>query len=85
MNVDDLLRRRGSASGGGRPRAPEAAHAGGFLALHRSGYSIEGAFNRELDLKRVANVLNMVGEVTINEEEGWCSIDWRNRVRGRGR
>ncbi len=29
----------------------------------------------ELDLMRVANVLNMVGAVTVNEEEGWCSID----------
>jgi phosphoadenosine phosphosulfate reductase len=39
------------------------------------GFSIEGAFSRKLDLPRVANLLNMVGEVTVNEEEGWCSID----------
>ena len=39
------------------------------------GFSIEGAFSREIDLLRSANLLNMVGEVTINEEEGWCSID----------
>lgn len=39
------------------------------------GYSIEGAFNRPLDLERVANVLNMLGEVTLNVEEGWCAVD----------
>jgi phosphoadenosine phosphosulfate reductase len=39
------------------------------------GYSIEGAFNRPLHLDRVANVLNMLGEVTVNEEEGWVMVD----------
>ncbi len=39
------------------------------------GYSIEGAFNRPLHLDRVANVLNMLGEVMVNEEEGWVMVD----------
>ena len=39
------------------------------------GFRIEGAFSRKLDLRCAANLLNMVGEVTVNEEEGWCSID----------
>jgi phosphoadenosine phosphosulfate reductase len=39
------------------------------------GFSIEGAFNRPLHLDRVANVLNMIGEVEVNKEEGWCSVD----------
>jgi phosphoadenosine phosphosulfate reductase len=39
------------------------------------GFSIEGAFSRKLDLLRAANLLNMVGDVTTNEEEGWCSIE----------
>lgn len=39
------------------------------------GYSIEGAFDRPLHLDRAANVLNMIGDVTINEEEGWIAVD----------
>ncbi len=39
------------------------------------GYSIEGAFNRPLRLDRVANVLNLLGEVTVNEDEGWVMVD----------
>jgi phosphoadenosine phosphosulfate reductase len=31
------------------------------------GFSIEGAFSRKLDLHSVANLLNMVGDVTVNE------------------
>ncbi len=34
------------------------------------GYSIEGAFNRPVNIEQVANVLNMLGEVALNEEEG---------------
>ena len=36
-------------------------------------FSIEGAFNKPLDLVRTASLLNILGETTINEEEGWCS------------
>jgi phosphoadenosine phosphosulfate reductase len=39
------------------------------------GYSIEGAFNRPLHLDRIANTLNMIGEVMVNEEEGWVAVD----------
>jgi phosphoadenosine phosphosulfate reductase len=39
------------------------------------GYSIEGAFNRPLHLDRVTNVLNMIGQVDFNEEEGWVAVD----------
>jgi phosphoadenosine phosphosulfate reductase len=38
------------------------------------GFSVEGAFNRELDLGRVANVLSQLGEVESNQEEGWCKV-----------
>lgn len=39
------------------------------------GYSIEGAFSRPLDLKRVANVMSMIGEAYLNAEEGWAEVD----------
>ncbi|QLH75476.1 MAG: phosphoadenosine phosphosulfate reductase family protein [Methanomassiliicoccales archaeon] len=38
------------------------------------GFSIEGAFNRELDIERAANILNMVGKVEKNISEGWCTV-----------
>ncbi|MDD1746247.1 MAG: phosphoadenosine phosphosulfate reductase family protein [Methanomassiliicoccales archaeon] len=38
------------------------------------GYSVEGAFNRELDLKRVANILCQLGEVEMDDQEGWCKV-----------
>jgi phosphoadenosine phosphosulfate reductase len=38
------------------------------------GFSIEGAFSRGVDIEKVANVLNMVGPVEINKEEGWCTV-----------
>ncbi|HQA21416.1 MAG TPA: phosphoadenosine phosphosulfate reductase family protein [Methanomassiliicoccaceae archaeon] len=39
------------------------------------GFSIEGAFSRSLDLERVANVLNIIGPVELNVEEGWCAVE----------
>jgi len=39
------------------------------------GYSIEGAFSHPLDLERLANVLNILGPVELNIEEGWCAVD----------
>ncbi len=36
------------------------------------GLSTEGAFNRRIDLERAAELLGQVGEVEVNEEEGWC-------------
>ncbi len=36
------------------------------------GLSTEGAFDRRIDLKRGAELLSQVGEVELNEEEGWC-------------
>ncbi len=38
------------------------------------GFSIEGAFSRDLDIERVASVLNMVGAVDVGSDEGWCSV-----------
>lgn len=38
------------------------------------GYSVEGAFNRHLDLARVAEILNQLGEVEVDLEEGWCKV-----------
>ena len=38
------------------------------------GYSIEGAFNKPLNLQRTASLLSIIGEVEINEEEGWCAV-----------
>jgi phosphoadenosine phosphosulfate reductase len=38
------------------------------------GFSVEGAFNRELDLARAANVLTQLGEVEVSMEEGWCKV-----------
>jgi phosphoadenosine phosphosulfate reductase len=60
-----------------------AARTGGNLRLFLQkgaspcamGYSIEGAFDRPLLLGQVANVLSMIGPATINEEEGWASVD----------
>jgi phosphoadenosine phosphosulfate reductase len=39
------------------------------------GYTIEGAFNRSLDIDRVANVLAIIGAVELNDKEGWCLLD----------
>jgi len=38
------------------------------------GFSIEGAFSRDLDMDQVASVLNMVGEVERGGDEGWCAV-----------
>jgi len=40
------------------------------------GFSIEGAFSRDLDLEQVASVLNMVGEVEMGSDGGWCSVGY---------
>ncbi len=72
VNVEDLMRRKGAPVEGGQERLKLHMQEGFSPCI--AGYSIEGAFNRELDMKRVANVLNMAGEVTTNESEGWCSI-----------
>lgn len=53
------------------------------LALHLQegfspcvrGYSIEGAFDRELDLDRISNILGIVGDVELNADEGWCLVN----------
>ncbi|MDD1773468.1 MAG: phosphoadenosine phosphosulfate reductase family protein, partial [Methanomassiliicoccales archaeon] len=39
------------------------------------GYSIEGAFDRRLNLERVSNLLNIVGDIELNAEEGWCLVN----------
>jgi phosphoadenosine phosphosulfate reductase len=36
------------------------------------GLSTEGAFNRRIDLKHASELLSQVGEVELNEDEGWC-------------
>ncbi|MDD1770506.1 MAG: phosphoadenosine phosphosulfate reductase family protein [Methanomassiliicoccales archaeon] len=36
------------------------------------GLSTEGAFNHRIDLRRAVELLSQVGEVELNEEEGWC-------------
>jgi len=38
------------------------------------GYSVEGAFNRHLDIGRVAELLCMLGEVESDEQEGWSLV-----------
>ncbi len=38
------------------------------------GFSIEGAFDRSIDIVRTANILNMIGETDLNEKEGWCTV-----------
>ncbi len=38
------------------------------------GFSIEGAFSRDLDLEQVSSVLNMVGAVDVGADEGWCAV-----------
>jgi len=38
------------------------------------GFSIEGAFSRELNIGKVANILNMVGSVEFKSDEGWCTV-----------
>jgi len=39
------------------------------------GYSIEGAFSHSLNIERLANLLNIIGPVTLSTAEGWCSVD----------
>ncbi len=38
------------------------------------GYSIEGAFNKPLNLQRTSSLMNIIGDVELNEEEGWCAV-----------
>jgi phosphoadenosine phosphosulfate reductase len=38
------------------------------------GFSIEGAFSRDLDLEQVSSVLNMLGEVENGTVDGWCAV-----------
>ncbi len=66
-----------------RAERPTEEGASGNLRLHLQpgvspctmGFSIEGAFDRSLHLDRVANVLSMLGEVTVNLDEGWAMVD----------
>ncbi len=39
------------------------------------GYSIEGAFSRSIDIRRLANLASIMGEVEFNEEDGWITVD----------
>jgi phosphoadenosine phosphosulfate reductase len=39
------------------------------------GLSKEGAFNKELDMVRVVNLGNILGEVTYEPSDGFCNID----------
>ncbi|UCF08140.1 MAG: phosphoadenosine phosphosulfate reductase family protein [Thermoplasmata archaeon] len=39
------------------------------------GVSIEGMFERRLDMRRVANLLNMMGECTFDERTDACSME----------
>lgn len=65
-----LTRREGQRSGDGNLRLRMQD---GFSPCTQ-GYSIEGAFSRDLDLDRVSNVLNMLGPVERGMDEGWCSV-----------
>ena len=38
------------------------------------GFSIDGAFNRSIDLEHAAEILSMTGEVQSNIEEGWILV-----------
>jgi phosphoadenosine phosphosulfate reductase len=38
------------------------------------GFSVEGAFNRPIGLMRAAEILTMLGEVQLNEEDGWLLV-----------
>jgi phosphoadenosine phosphosulfate reductase len=39
------------------------------------GFSVEGAFNRPIDLQRAAKILTMLGTVQLNTEEGWVLVE----------
>ena len=39
-----------------------------------AGFSVEGSFDRHLKLARAAEMLNIVGPVVLNAEEGWCLV-----------
>ena len=49
-----------------------------------SGISLEGVFDRKLDIDRVANLLNILGEVEYDQETGSCSIKGLADVYGEG-
>ncbi len=65
----ELTRREGTRTGEGNLRLKLQD---GFSPC-TLGFSIEGAFSRDLDLEQVASVLNMVGEVDMGED-GWCAV-----------
>jgi phosphoadenosine phosphosulfate reductase len=72
VTVDDLLVRKCTQKGDGQERLRLHMQEGFSPCI--AGYSIEGAFSHDLDMQRVANVLNMMDEVTVNEAEGWISV-----------
>lgn len=39
------------------------------------GYSVEGAFSRSLDLQRLSGLANMMGQVTVEPDDGWLTVD----------
>ncbi|MDD1743964.1 MAG: phosphoadenosine phosphosulfate reductase family protein [Methanomassiliicoccales archaeon] len=39
------------------------------------GFSVEGAFNRSIELQRAAEILSMLGPVQLNQDEGWLLVD----------
>ena len=48
--------------------------ADGFMDC-KFGLSIEGVFNKKLDITRVKNLANILGVVSFDKSEGYCTIE----------
>jgi phosphoadenosine phosphosulfate reductase len=48
------------------------------------GLSLEGVFNKELDLHRIGNIANILGTVSFDEFNSYCTIDDRLDIFGEG-
>ncbi len=76
-----------------RPDELPKASAAGIINFYTSGsgyvpcengISLEGVFDRKLDIDRVANLLNILGEVNIDRNSDSCSINGLADVYGEG-
>jgi phosphoadenosine phosphosulfate reductase len=56
----------------------------GYIPCDEGRLSLEGVFDRKLDIEKVANILNILGEVDIDKTTDSCSVKGIVDVYGEG-
>jgi phosphoadenosine phosphosulfate reductase len=56
----------------------------GYIPCDEGGLSLEGVFDRKLDIDKVSNILNILGEVNIDKTTDSCSVRGIVDVYGEG-